>query len=170
MDGGEARAQRPEGGTEWRAARAFVLLVCGFWSGPTARRAWFLALSLAGCVLLGIAANVVIATWNRWFFDALEARHLPGLGRAARLFPPIVAATAAIQVGVILCRETNPVRWREWLTGTLVDRWLADDRFYRLTLGERGSNPEYRIADDVRVAIDPLIDFAIGLLNATSPR
>ncbi len=167
MDGGEARARTPQAGTEWRAARAFAVLACGFWSGPTARRAWFLALALAGCVLLGIAANVLIATWNRWFFDALEARHLPGLWRAAGLFPLIVAATAAIQVGVVLSRETIQVRWREWLTGALVDRWLADDRFYRLTLGERGSNPEYRIADDVRMAIDPLIDFAIGLLNAS---
>lgn len=164
MDGGEARAQRPEAGTEWRAARAFAVLVCGFRSGPTVRRAWFLAVSLAARVLLGIAANVVVATRNRWFFDALEARHLPGLWRAAALFPPIVAA---IQVGVILARETIQVRWRERLTGTLVDRWLEGDRFYRLTLGERGSNPEYRIADDVRMAIDPLIDFAIGLLNAT---
>gem|GEM_PF-7014177 len=49
----------------------------------------------------------------------------------------------------------------------MVDRRLAGRRFCRLTLGERGSNPEYRIADDVRMAIDPLIDFAIGLLTAS---
>jgi putative ATP-binding cassette transporter len=167
MNAGETAAEGRSGGTGWRTARAFGRLARGFWSGATARRAWFLTGSLAGCVLLGIAANVAIASWNRWFFDALEARRLAGLWQAAALFPAIVAATAAIQVGVILSRETIQVRWREWLTGALVDRWLAHDRFYRLTLGERGSNPEYRIADDVRMAIDPLIDFAIGLLNAS---
>ncbi len=167
MDGGEARADGRGGGTEWRTARAFGALARGFWQGPSAGRAWFLTGSLAGCVLLGIAANVAIATWNRWFFDALEARHVPGVWRAAALFPAIVLATAAIQVGVVLSRETIQVRWREWLTGALVDRWLAHDRFFRLTLGYRGSNPEYRIADDVRMAIEPLIDFAIGLLNAS---
>ncbi|MEJ5233443.1 MAG: ATP-binding cassette domain-containing protein [Geminicoccaceae bacterium] len=167
MDAGEAPAEGRTGGTGWRTARAFGSLARGFWSGATARRAWFLTGSLAGCVLLGIAANVLIASWNRWFFDALEARRVAGLWQAAGLFPLIVVGTAAIQVGVILSRETIQVRWREWLTGALVDRWLAHDRFYRLTLGERGSNPEYRIADDVRMAIDPLIDFAIGLLNAS---
>ncbi len=167
MDQGEPPADGRRRGTEWRTARAFGAFARGFWHGPSARRAWFLSGSLALCVLLGIAANVLIASWNRWFFDALEARRLAGLWQAAGLFPAIVAATAAIQVGVILSRETIQVRWREWLTGALVDRWLAHDRFFRLTLGERGSNPEYRIADDVRMAIDPLIDFAIGLLNAS---
>jgi len=162
-----AGADVREGVTGWRAAHAFALVARGFWSGPTRGRAWFLSSALAGCVLLGIAANVVIATWHRWFFDALEVRRASGLWQAAAVFPAIVAVTAAIQVGVILSRETIQVRWREWLTGALVDRWLARERFYRLTLGERGSNPEYRIADDVRMAIDPLIDFAIGLLNAS---
>lgn len=167
MGEGDAPTDGRRRGTEWRTARAFGTLAFGFWHGPSARRAWFLSGSLAGCVLLGIAANVLIASWNRWFFDALEARRLAGLWQAAGLFPLIVATTAAIQVGVILARETIQVRWRAWLTGALVDRWLAHDRFFRLTLGERGSNPEYRIADDVRMAIDPLIDFAIGLLNAS---
>jgi putative ATP-binding cassette transporter len=162
-----AGADVREDTTGWRAAHAFALLARGFWSGPTRGRAWFLSSALAGSVLLGIAANVVIAGWHRWFFDALEARRSAGLWQAAGVFPFVVAATAAIQVGVILSRETIQVRWREWLTGNLVDRWLARERFYRLTLGERGSNPEYRIADDVRMAIDPLIDFAIGLLNAS---
>ncbi|MCL6607517.1 MAG: ATP-binding cassette domain-containing protein [Geminicoccaceae bacterium] len=162
-----ARSDVREDATGWCAAHTFALLARGFWSGPTRGRAWFLSSALAGCVLLGIAANVAIASWNRWFFDALEARRTAGLWQAAAVFPAIVAVTAAIQVGVILSRETIQVRWREWLTGALVDRWLARARFYRLTLGERGSNPEYRIADDVRMAIDPLIDFAIGLLNAS---
>jgi hypothetical protein len=29
-----------------------------------------------------------------------------------------------------------------------------------------GSNPEYRMADDVRLAVEPLVEFIIGLANA----
>lgn len=167
MTGRSALTESRPGGTEWRTAAAFGALARGFWRGPSASRAWFLTGSLGLCVLMGIAANVAIAAWNRWFFDALEVRRVAGLWQAAGLFPAIVAATAAIQVGVVLSRETIQVRWREWQTQALLDRWLDSDRFYRMTLGEHGSNPEYRIADDVRMAIDPLIDFAIGLLNAS---
>jgi|GEM_PF-5455386 len=109
MGEGEVRADGRSGGTEWRTARAFGSLARGFWSGPTRGRAWFLSSALAGCVLLGTAANVAIAGWHGWFFDVLEVRRASGPWRAAAVFPAIVAVTAAIQVGVILSRETIQV-------------------------------------------------------------
>ena len=43
----------------------------------------------------------------------------------------------------------------------------ASAAFYRLGLsGYEPANPEYRIADDVRWATEPVVDFAIGLLSA----
>ena len=45
--------------------------------------------------------------------------------------------------------------WRAWLNDQLVDRWIANGRYYQLNL-VRGdhANPEYRIADDVRIATE----------------
>lgn len=105
MDESGAPAEGRTGGTGWRTARAFGRLARGFWSGATARRAWFLTGSLAGNVLLGITADLTIASWNRWFLDALEAHRVGGLRQAAALFPAIVAGAAAIHVGVILSRD-----------------------------------------------------------------
>src|SRR6185295_14063100 len=58
-------------------------------------------------------------------------------------------------------------RWRAWLTNHLVDRWLAHGRYYQLNL-VRGdhANPEYRIADDVRVATESPVDFVSGITQA----
>jgi putative ATP-binding cassette transporter len=49
----------------------------------------------------------------------------------------------------------------------LIDRWLANDRFphLRFQAGE-DRNPEYRIAEDVRVATDAPIGMATGALTA----
>ena len=59
------------------------------------------------------------------------------------------------------------VRWRQWLTRTLIGRWLADRHFYQLTIVHtEADNPEARIAEDSRLAIELLVDFSLGVLNA----
>jgi putative ATP-binding cassette transporter len=59
------------------------------------------------------------------------------------------------------------VEWRQWLTRRLIGRWLTDRRFYQLSIaGDAAKNPEYRIADDIRMATEPLVDFVIGLVGS----
>ena len=59
------------------------------------------------------------------------------------------------------------MRWRQWLTRTLIGRWLADRHFYQLTIVHtEAANPEARIAEDSRLAIELLVDFSLGVLNA----
>ena len=83
------------------------------------------------------------------------------------MFALIIAAMAAIGVGIVLTRETLQVRWRAWIVEHLVDRWLGRQRFYHLNVtGKEPPNPEYRISDDTRWATEPLVDLGIGLLLA----
>jgi putative ATP-binding cassette transporter len=58
-------------------------------------------------------------------------------------------------------------RWRDWLTHHLLDRWLKNGRYYQLNLvtGDH-KNPEYRIADDVRLATESPVEFAAGVTTA----
>jgi vitamin B12/bleomycin/antimicrobial peptide transport system ATP-binding/permease protein len=58
-------------------------------------------------------------------------------------------------------------RWRAWLNNHLIDRWFRNGRYYQLNLvsGDH-KNPEYRIADDVRVATEAPVDFATGMTTA----
>ena len=53
------------------------------------------------------------------------------------------------------------------MTRHLIDRWLGNDRFLQLHfLQGEDRNPEYRIAEDVRVATDAPVSMAAGLLTA----
>ena len=64
-------------------------------------------------------------------------------------------------------RMTTQRFWRGWLTRHLSGRWLANDRFRHLRFEDNGDqNPEYRIAEDARVATDAPINMAAGLLSA----
>jgi putative ATP-binding cassette transporter len=147
--------------------KGFARLSGGWWRGPTAWQAWALTAALGALLVVNIGANLVVNRWNRLFFDALEARDSATLGYAVLAFAAIVLLVAAVGVFIVIARETLQVRWREWLVGRLIGLWLARKRYYRLALARtEPANPEYRIADDSRMATEPVVDFAIGLFHA----
>lgn len=152
----------------WRAVVGlFWGTVRGWWSGATARQAWGLTAALAALVLLNIGVNLAVNTWNRFFFDALEKRDGGTILTAVCLFGGLVAVVAGVGVLIVMTRETLQVRWRQWLVGHLTGLWLGRQRYYRLGLaGIEPSNPEHRIAEESRLSTEPVVDFAIGLLNA----
>jgi putative ATP-binding cassette transporter len=161
----EDTVQKP--GIDCGVALEFMRYTRGFWRGPTATTAWLLTFGLAGSLFLKLLVDVATNRWNRWFFDALEKKDAASAGLAVLAFLGLVAAVAAVGVGIVLTRERLQVRWREWCTAKLLDSWLSNHRFYRMTAANSPmQNPEYRISDDVRMAIEPLTDFAIMLLTA----
>jgi putative ATP-binding cassette transporter len=152
-----------------RVIAAFGRFAGGFWRGASARRAWALTLGLATCLLLSTTVTVALNHWNRWFFDSLEKRDVAAVTSSVAVFAVIVAAMAAIGVGIVLTRETLQVRWRAWIVEQLLARWLGNRRFYHLNVtGKEPPNPEYRISDDTRWATEPLVDLGIGLLSAVA--
>lgn len=150
-----------------QVALRFALLTGGFWRGPSAGRAWFWSLSLAAAIVVGVFANVTVNRWNGWFFDALEKKDAESALIAMAVFPVLALIAAGLGVAILVSRETFQVHWRQWVTAKLADGWIHDRRFFRLSLsGYEPANPEYRIADDVRWATEPVVDFAIGLLSS----
>lgn len=83
------------------------------------------------------------------------------------LFGVLAVASSAVAVGQLVARMKLQVRWRQWLTERLAARWLEEQRFYRLTIAAPDLDaPEFRIAEDARVATEPVVDFGSGILNA----
>lgn len=145
----------------------FARLTGGFWRGRTARIAWFWSLTLACATILTVFVNVTINRWNGWFFDALEKKDSESALIAMAVFPVLMLIVAGLGVAILVSRETFQVHWRKWVADKLADGWINERRFFRLGLsGHEPANPEYRIADDVRWATEPVVDFAIGLLSA----
>jgi putative ATP-binding cassette transporter len=57
--------------------------------------------------------------------------------------------------------------WREWLSNHLYDYWLEKGHHRRLRfMSGDHQTPEYRIAEDTRVATDLPIDLVLGLLSS----
>lgn len=147
--------------------RHFFSAAVGFWTGPTRLRAWGLTVTVLLFVAAQIAVAVGINSWNRLFFDALEKRDVSLVWTVVSWLPLLVAASALSLSALVISRMLLQVRWREYLTHRIAGWWIADQRYYRMQFTSPGQGaPEYRIADDVRLAIEPLVEFAIGLISA----
>lgn len=145
----------------------FLPLGLAFWRGEGARTAWLLTAALLALILVNVAVQVSINRWQATFFNALERRDASAVVAGIGLIL-VLAAAAALVIGLTTwTRMRLQVAWRAWLTRRLVGDWLNRQRFYRLTvIAPNLDAPEFRIADDVRLAVDPLVDFATGLTNA----
>ncbi len=147
--------------------REFFSIALRFWSGETRWRAWGLSAAVLIFVAAQTAAAVGMNSWNRWFFDALDKRDAAAVWGTVAWLPFLLAASALSISALVISRMLLQVRWREHLTHTLAGWWIADQRYYRLGfLSKINSAPEYRIAEDVRLAIEPLVEMAIGLISA----
>jgi putative ATP-binding cassette transporter len=139
----------------------------GFWRSPGAAGAWCLTAVLIGATVLQLAMQYRLNFWSRDFFDAFGHRDSPTLRAAAQLFPLLAGTSVLLTILSVWARMTMQRKWRAWLTRHLVARWLGNDRFLHLRFDEgEDRNPEYRIAEDVRVATDAPVSMATGALTA----
>jgi len=153
--------------TDWlRTARDFMRLSRGFWS--QSRLAWSLTLPIIVLVFINLGLQFGLNDWTRRFFDALERRQELVILHLIGWFLLLVAGIAFVAVMLTVLRMRLTIRWREWLTRKLLGLWLNENRVGRLReAGLEPANPEYRITDDVRMALEPVVDLSIGTLAAT---
>ena len=148
-------------------SQRFFRLALGFWSGDTRRLAWTLTLAVLLFIFLNLGASLAVNRWNKFFFDALEKKDTENVIYGVGLVLVLAALSAAFSVGLLHSRMRLQVRWRQWLARTLIGRWLANRHYYQLTIvHSEADNPEARIAEDGRIAIELMVDFSLGVLNA----
>ena len=83
------------------------------------------------------------------------------------MFFPLAIGSVLLGVAQVFARMGIQRRWRAWLTNAVMSRWLANGRYYQLNLvGGDHKNPEYRIAEDLRIATDSPVDFVAGVTSA----
>ncbi|MBV9637614.1 MAG: ABC transporter ATP-binding protein/permease, partial [Methylobacteriaceae bacterium] len=165
--GAEARETGSEPAPPRAVGRPFFRTSLKYWRSPSWRQAWLLTGAVLLLVLLSLLAQIGINRWNRFFFDALQRKDGAALLLGVGIILGLAVAAAAAAVLLVHARMRLQVRWRQWLTNHLVGRWLSERRFYQLNIVENdSSNPEYRIAEDARLATEPLVEFFVGVTNA----
>ncbi|MDB5571893.1 MAG: bacA 2 [Hyphomicrobiales bacterium] len=148
-------------------ARRFLRFSLGYWRGETRRQAVVLSALVLVFLLANLGAALAVNRWNKYFFDAVERKDVATIWFSVGLVLGLAFFSAAMAVLLLHFRMRLQIRWRQWLAQRLVARWLSERRFYQLSIvGGEAENPEARMSDDGRLAIELLVDFSLGVLNA----
>jgi vitamin B12/bleomycin/antimicrobial peptide transport system ATP-binding/permease protein len=152
---------------ERRLLRRFWQSASGYWQGQGAWLVWFLTAFLFATVVAQIVVQYWMNYWNRDFFDAIQKRDTSAVWVQAKIFLPLLAASIVVAMVSVWGRMTMQRQWRQWLSNNLYDYWLAGDHYNRLkSMSGEAQMPEYRIAEDARVATEAPIDLVLGLFTS----
>lgn len=145
----------------------FWISARGFWGRNGDRLAWLYSIGLGVLIVLTVGFQYGINVWNRAIFDAIEKREASTVFHLTAVFFPLAIGSIVLGVAQVFARMGIQRRWRAWLTASVLTRWLGNGRYYQLNLvsGDH-KNPEYRIAEDLRVATDSPVDFLAGVTSA----
>src|SRR4051812_31980663 len=145
----------------------FWISARGFWGAHGDRLAWAFSIGLLLLIVTNVGFQYGINVWNRAIFDAIEKRDAASVWHLTGIFFPLAIGSVLLGVGQVYVRMWLQRNWRAWLTNSVVSRWLTSGRYYQLNLvsGDH-QNPEYRIAEDLRIATDSPVDFASGVVSA----
>ena len=179
--GRDARARRPSPrrdhtpamtSDEEQQTRQYLLArfweaALGFWRKGGGRIAWPLTFTVIAIALVNLALQYRLNVWHRGMFDALDKRDGSAVLYQTAIFFPLIAAVVGVAAGATHAKLTLQRRWREWLNAHVLDQWLISGRYYQLNLvpGDH-TNPEYRVADDLRVSVEAPVEFSIGIFSA----
>ena len=137
---------------------------------------------LAAIVALNLALvymAVLFNDWNKLFYDALQEKNATVFWAQLGRFAWLAAAFIVIAVYKFYLTQLLEMRWRAWMTGHYLARWLANQAFYKLELlrfatqpdapgapARNPDNPDQRIQEDINQFTTYTISLSMGLLNA----
>jgi len=133
------------------------------------RTAWVLTFVVIAIALVNLALQYRLNVWHRTMFDAIDKRDGSGVLHQTVTFLPLIAAVVGVAAAATHAKLTLQRRWRAWLNAHVLDQWLTNGRYYQLNLvpGDH-TNPEYRVAEDLRLSVEAPVEFSIGIFSAVT--
>ncbi len=117
--------------------------------------------------LFSVRMNVLFSFWYNGFYSAMQ--NLDGKAFWFMLFVFSVLATIHVARALInfYLQQAFLIRWRTWLTNSLIERWLDKQAYYRSQfVPESADNPDQRIQQDVESFVSSSLSLSMGLLDA----
>src|SRR5579884_1058416 len=87
--------------------------------------------------------------------------------RLALLYAAVYAGSAIVATFLRFTEEYLGLRWRDWLTHHLTDRYLATRAYHHIKESGQLDNPDQRISEDVKTFTTNALSLLLILTNAT---
>jgi vitamin B12/bleomycin/antimicrobial peptide transport system ATP-binding/permease protein len=155
-----------------QAAKVWALSLPYF----NSERKWKARGMLALIVLLNLGTvymSVLINDWNRDFYNALQEKNQPVFWQQLWRFTYLAFSFVILAVYKFYITQLIEMRWREWMTTHMMQRWLHNKAFYTMELMRfhasaqtSPDNPDQRIQEDVNLFTSYTVSLSMGLLNS----
>jgi putative ATP-binding cassette transporter len=118
--------------------------------------------------LFVVRLNVLMSFWFNGFYSAMQNLDVKAFWLMILVF---VSLSSILVVHALLnsyLQQAFQILWRVWLTNSLIERWLANQAYYRSRfVKDSADNPDQRIQQDVEGFVNLSLSLSMGLLGAT---
>jgi vitamin B12/bleomycin/antimicrobial peptide transport system ATP-binding/permease protein len=104
---------------------------------------------------------------GRDFMTAISNRDSAGFTRQAIAYLGVFGASTLVGAFISFSEQRLGLLWREWLTRQFLAAYLHRRAYYRLSAAGLLTNPDQRIAEDVKAFTATTLSFVLMLSNAT---
>jgi putative ATP-binding cassette transporter len=144
----------------WRLAAAY-------WRSEERWRARILLTVIVLLTLGLVAISVLLNSWNREFYEALQNKDFDSFLPLLLRFGVLAAIFIVGAVYRLYFTQMLEMRWRVWMTRRFVTSWLEDRAYYRIAVENRTTdNPDQRIAEDLQMFTSNTLGLSLGLLSS----
>jgi putative ATP-binding cassette transporter len=141
----------------------FVTLAGPYWNSADKSTIRWRTFALIALTLMQIVLAIVINKWSANLFNALEQRSMAGLIEQIGVLILIFGVSMAVTATHLVVKRHLQIGWRAWLTEQVTGRWMYNGRHCQVAhIHGDHDNPDGRIAEDIRIAVDD----AIGLSHS----
>lgn len=111
--------------------------------------------------------NLRITNWYNSFYNALQTYQSDAYWHLLLQFGVLAFIAIALGVYQTYLSQLLDLKWRRWLTGDFLNRYLSAQTYYHMEVFQRGQdNPDQRIADDLSAFAQSTSNLFTGLLSA----
>jgi len=138
-----------------------------FWTSEEKWDGLLLLGAILACNVLQVQLLVIVNSWRKHFYDALQISNMHFI--VLSLFQFVIILALAILIFTYGAYFTGLLmnRWRRWMTYKYVSRWLTEHTAYAMQiLGKNMDNPDQRISEDLNEFPNLTLQLFAGLFNA----
>lgn len=140
-------------------------LVTPYWRSEEKGMAWVLLIAVIVLSLFSVFISVLVNSWYRDFYNALQNKDLGAFTHLILYFCGIAAIAILGAVYRLYLTQMLTIRWRRWLTEQHFAKWLAHKNYYRLEQGGYTDNPDQRLSEDLNNFTSDTLSLSLGLLR-----
>jgi putative ATP-binding cassette transporter len=123
--------------------------------------------ALFGCMFCINGMNVLNSYVGRFFMSAIEKKDMGGFVFNAWMYVAVFAGSTVFAVFFRFSEERLGLLWRGWLTQRIVTLYMQHRIYLHTGTAECLTNPDQRIAEDVKQLTITTLSFVLLILNGT---